>query len=79
MTSECLFVCLFVGIKPEKLYSTSGVEREVNPLGAVTHGQRHILRWDFHLLLSDSGSARSQELPLNGFTEWTILRNKEKA
>ena len=34
-------VCLFVGIKPEKLYSASCVGREVNPLGVVTHGQRH--------------------------------------
>jgi len=36
-----LFVCLFVGINPEKLYSTSCVGREVNPLGVTTHGQRH--------------------------------------
>jgi len=40
-TWACWFVCLFVEIKPEKLYSTSCVGREVNPLGAVTHGQRH--------------------------------------
>ena len=37
----CLFVCLFVGIKPEKVYSASCVGREVNPLGVITHGQRH--------------------------------------
>ena len=37
----CLIVCLFVGIKPEKLYSASCVERKVNPLGVITHGQRH--------------------------------------
>jgi len=37
----CLFVCLFVGIKPEKLYSTSFVWREVKPLGVITHGLRH--------------------------------------
>jgi len=37
----CLFVCLFVGIKPEKSYSASCVGREVNPLGVITHGQRH--------------------------------------
>ena len=41
----CLFVwlivCLFVGVKPEKLYSTSFVWREVKPLGATTHGLRH--------------------------------------
>ena len=37
----CLFVCLFVEIKPEKLYSASCVGREVNPLGVITHGQRH--------------------------------------
>jgi len=36
-----LVVCLFVGINPEKLNSTSCVVREVNPLGMVTHGQRH--------------------------------------
>ena len=36
-----VFVCLFVGIKPQKLYSASCVGREVNPLGVVTHGQRH--------------------------------------
>ena len=34
----CLFVCLFVGIKPKKLYSASCGGREVNPLGVVTHG-----------------------------------------
>jgi len=27
-----LFVCLFVGIKPEKLYSASCVGREVDPV-----------------------------------------------
>jgi len=32
-TFVCLFVCLFVGIKPEKSYSDSCVGREVNPLG----------------------------------------------
>jgi len=41
----CLFVCLFVcwtrWTKPEKLYSTSCGGSEVNPLGVVTHGQRH--------------------------------------
>ena len=37
----CLFVCLFVGIKPEKVYSASCVVREVNPLGVITHGKRH--------------------------------------
>jgi len=37
-----VLVCLFVfGIKPEKLYSGSCVGGEVNPLGAITHGQRH--------------------------------------
>jgi len=36
----CLFVCLFVGIKPEKLYAVSFVGKEVNPLGVITHGQR---------------------------------------
>ena len=36
----CFFVCLFVEIKPEKLYSCVG--REVNPLGVIIHGpQRH--------------------------------------
>ena len=38
---DCLFVCLFVGINFEKLYSASCVGREVNPLGVITHGQRH--------------------------------------
>ena len=33
--------CLFVGIKPEKLYSASCVGREVHPLGVITHEQRH--------------------------------------
>jgi len=28
-------------MNPEKLYSTSCVGREVNPLGAIIHGQRH--------------------------------------
>ena len=32
------FVCLFVGIKPEKLYSASFVWREVKPLGMIAHG-----------------------------------------
>ena len=41
IVTVCLFVCLFVGIKPGKLYSTSCVAREVNPLGAVTDGQGH--------------------------------------
>ena len=36
-----LFVCLFVGINPEKLYSASCVGREVKPLGVITHGQKH--------------------------------------
>ena len=36
-----MFVCLFVGIQPEKIYSASCVGREVNPLGVITHGQRH--------------------------------------
>jgi len=36
-----LFVCLFVGIKPKKLHFASCVEREVNPLAVITHGQRH--------------------------------------
>ena len=38
------YLCLFVGIKPEKLYSVSCVGKEVNPLGVATHGQRHKLR-----------------------------------
>ena len=33
-----LFVCLFVGINPEKLYTSFCVGREVNLLGVVTHG-----------------------------------------
>jgi len=37
----CLLVCLFVGIKPEKLFCASCVGREANPLGVITHGQRH--------------------------------------
>ena len=37
----CLFVSLFVGIKPEKLYSTSCFWREVKPLGVIAHGLRH--------------------------------------
>jgi len=40
----CAFDCLFVGIKPGKLYSASCVRREINPLGVITHGQRHKLR-----------------------------------
>jgi len=38
-TPICLFVCLFVVIKPRKLYSASYVMREVNPLGVITHGR----------------------------------------
>ena len=42
VSASYLFVCLFVvGIKPEKLYFASCVGREVNPLGVITHGQRH--------------------------------------
>ena len=37
----CLFICLFVSIKPEKSYSASCVRREVNTLGVITHGHRH--------------------------------------
>jgi len=40
----CLFVCLFIGIKPGKLYSASCVGKEVNPLGVITHGQKHTPR-----------------------------------
>ena len=36
-----MFVCLFVGIKPEKLYSASCFWREENPLGMIAHGLRH--------------------------------------
>jgi len=36
-----LFVCLFVGIKPEKSNSASCVGREANSLGVIIHGQRH--------------------------------------
>jgi len=36
-----LSVCLFVGIKPEKLYTASCVGGEVNPLGVIAYGQRH--------------------------------------
>ena len=35
------FVCLFVGIKPETLYSASFFWREVNLLGMIAHGLRH--------------------------------------
>jgi len=36
-----LFVCLFVGMKPGKPYSSSCVGTEVKPLGMITHGQRY--------------------------------------
>jgi len=36
ITSVCLFVCLFVAIKPEKLYFASCVGRKVNPWGVIT-------------------------------------------
>jgi len=42
--SLLLFVCLFVEIKPDILYSASCVRREVNPLGVITHGQRYTPR-----------------------------------
>ena len=32
----CLFVCLFVAIKPEKLHFASCVERKVKPQGVIT-------------------------------------------
>ena len=35
-----MFVCLFVGIKPEKLYFASSDGREVYPLGVITT-ERH--------------------------------------
>ena len=38
---SALFVCLFVVIKPENLYSASFSWREVNPLEMVAHGLRH--------------------------------------
>ena len=50
LTSTSSFVCfvlfhLFVEIKPKKLYSASCweglIDVEVNPLGVITHGQRH--------------------------------------
>ena len=43
MDFVCLFglVCLFVGIKPEKLYSASFFWTEVKPLGMIAHGRRH--------------------------------------
>ena len=50
-TSSCLFVCLFVGIKPEKLYSASFVWREVKPLGVIVHGLRHFYDDGFACLL----------------------------
>ena len=37
-------VSLFIGIKPEKLYSVSCDGREVKLLGVITHGHRHKLR-----------------------------------
>jgi len=41
LVCSTLLVCLFVGIKPEKLYSASCGGGEVNPVGVITHGQRH--------------------------------------
>ena len=38
---KSLFVCLFVGIKPEKQHSASLFWREVKPLGMIIHGLRH--------------------------------------
>ena len=35
---EFLFVCLFVGIKPETLYFAPCFWREVKPLGMIAHG-----------------------------------------
>jgi len=37
--------------------------------------------WDGNFIFSSAKRARpgSQKLPLNGFTEWNFLRNKEKA
>ena len=37
----CLFVCLFVVVKPEKLCSTSFSWRIVNPLGMIAHRLRY--------------------------------------
>jgi len=39
-----MFVYLFVEKKPGKLYSASCVGRQVNPLGVITHEQRHKTR-----------------------------------
>ena len=36
-----MFVCLFVVIKPEKIYPVSIFWREVKPLGVITHGLRY--------------------------------------
>ena len=41
-TGMACFVCLFVcWNKPEIFFSASCVGRKVNPLGVITHGQRH--------------------------------------
>jgi len=37
----CFFVCVYVEIKPEKLYFAYCVGTEVTPLGVITHGQKH--------------------------------------
>ena len=46
-----MFVCLFVEIIPEKLYSASCGRREVNLLGVITHGQG-----TNHVRTKDSGT-----------------------
>jgi len=74
----CFLFCLFIGIKPEKLYFASYVGREVNPLGVITHGQRHKpgnlhVRGSFKL----RGPKKQKKLTKNPYH--TKLPNKSRA
>jgi len=56
----CLFVCLFVGIKPAQPYSASCAGREVNPLGVITQGQYlYPIQFQFDQFQSSSSSLLS--------------------
>jgi len=75
----------------EQVHSArSSCTADARPLNGFENGPNvaesrieHVLltTWDGNSIFSSANRARpsSQKLPLNGFTEWIFLRNKEKA
>jgi len=74
----CLFVCLFVGIKPERLYSASCIGRDitVKPLGAITHGQRHKPR-DYQRQRHRPRTCQARVNPLQDFLSFIYIVLRE--